>query len=582
VIDAAGARDVDRAIGRSVVDDQPLHGIEAVDLTREVREDERQRLLLVEAGNLDDQLHAAGRHGILTAIATSSLPSAQRPAPADAQSPAEAAPARGWLRRTSTRAWERLALALLTLGALAGFLAYPTYPNYDSVYSLVWGRELLGLHKLSFEAYRAPTEHPLAIAFGALLSPLGDSADRVMVFCSVLSFVILVVAVYMLAKTAFTPLVGFVAAALLLTRFDYPFLAARGYIDISYLAVVMVAAVVEARAPRRRPVLVLVLLAAAGLMRPEAWVLAGLYWLWLFPRAGWAQRVRYAALVAIGPVVWAAVDFAVTGDPKYSLTATGDLAASLGRNKGIGAVPDAMYTFLITLTKFPIAVAGAIGLVLAITLTPRRSMMAFALFASGVGTFALVGGAGLSVIDRYLLIASLALMIFAAVFIGGWTMLRERSAWRRIWAAAGAVVVIIGFAFSVTRVDLSTLDTELAFRREAHVALEKVLHDPAVTSALSCGGNVYVPNHKLIPDVRWILDRPRSAVLARSDVRALPDPKPASVTPTRGVAILVHDRLAVLRQALVTELDETEQNLPPPGFDRIATSNYYAAYAPGC
>jgi len=482
----------------------------------------------------------------------------------------------------STRTCERLGLALLSLGALIGFVLYPTYPNYDSIYSLLWGRELLSLDKLSFEAYRAPTEHPLAIAFGALLQPLGDGADRVMVFCSVLSFVILVVAVYMLAKTAFTPLVGFVAAALLVTRFDYPFLAARGYIDISYLAVVMVAAVIEARAPRRRPVLVLVLLAAAGLMRPEAWLLAGLYWLWLLPKSTWAQRARYAALAAVGPVVWATVDFLVTGNPKYSLTATGELASELGRNKGIGAVPDALYTFLITLTKFPIAVAGAFGLVLAIVLMPRRAMMPFALFASGVGTFAAVGLAGLSVIDRYLLVASLALMIFAAVFIGGWTMLREGSGWRRIWAFAAAAVVVIGTAFTVTRVDLDTLDTELAFRSEAHVALNKVLHDPAVTKALSCGGNVYVPNHKLIPDVRWILDRPQSTVLARSDLRGVPEPRPLSVTPTSGVAILVHDRLAILRQALVTTLDQPEQNLPPPGFDRIATSNYYAAYAAGC
>ena len=477
--------------------------------------------------------------------------------------------------------WERLTLALLSLGALAGFVLYPTYPNYDSVYSLLWGRELLSLDKLSFEAYRAPTEHPLAIAFGALLNPLGDAADRVMVFCSVLSFVVLVVAVYLLAKTAYTPLVGFVAAALLLTRFDYPFLAARGYIDISYLAVVMVAAVIEARAPRKRPVLVLALLAAAGLMRPEAWLLAGLYWLWLAPRSTWVQRARYAALAAIGPVVWAGVDFVVTGNATYSLTGTKELASELGRDKGIGAVPDAMYAFLITLTKFPIAVAGAIGLVLAIVLTPRRAMMPFALFASGVGTFAAVGFAGLSVIDRYLLVASLALMIFAAVFIGGWTMLREGSTWRRVWTFAAAVIVVVGAAFTVTRIDLETLDTELAFRSHAHEALEKVLHDPAVTKALSCGGgNVYVPNHKLIPDVRWVLDRPQTTVLARSDTPRLLSEGP--VSPTRGVVILVHGRLAIIRQALVSTLDRTEQNLPPPGFERIATSNYYAAYAPGC
>ena len=248
--------------------------------------------------------------------------------------PAETPSARRRSAALRTPLLERLGVAGLVLGAIAGFLVYPTYPNYDSYYSLLWGRELVGLHALSFEAYRAPTEHPLAIAFGALLTPLGDVADRVMVGFAVLSFIVLVVGIYALAKHAFTPLVGAAAAALLVTRFDYPFLAARGYIDIPYLAVVIWAAVIEARAPRRRPIVVLALLAAAGLMRPEAWLLAGLYWLWLVPRASWAQRAKYAALAAIGPLAWAAVDFAVTGQPLYSLTATGDLAAVARAQQG--------------------------------------------------------------------------------------------------------------------------------------------------------------------------------------------------------------------------------------------------------
>jgi hypothetical protein len=473
------------------------------------------------------------------------------------------------MSRLSTRALERAGLAALTLAALAGFLVYPTYPNYDSYYSLLWGRELLGLDHLSFTAYRAPTEHPLAIAFGALLAPLGDSADRVMVACAVLAFVVLVVGVYALGKTAFTPLVGAAAAALLVTRFDYPFLAARAYIDIPYLAVVIWAAVIEARAPRRRPVLVLALLAAAGLMRPEAWLLSGLYWLWLFPRATWPQRVGYAALAAVGPVVWAAVDLAVTGDPMYSLTATGDLAEELGRNKGGAALPQALYGFLIKLAKFPVVLGGAAGLVLAVVLTPRRALMPLVLFCVGAGTFVLVGLAGLSVIDRYLLVPSLCVMVFAAVFIAGWTMLREGSGWRRLWAGGAAALVLFGIAFTATRVNLDQLRKELRFRGDAHAALVEVLHDPAVVAALRCGP-VYVPNHKLIPDVRWILDRPRSGVVARSSDQV--------GQPRRGVALLVHDRPALFKQALVTDNDNPVDNLPPAGFARAATSRYYGAY----
>ena len=474
-------------------------------------------------------------------------------------------------RGRSPRGWEVAGLALLVVGAVVGFLVYPTYPNYDSYYSLLWGRELLDWRQLSFEAYRAPTEHPLAIAFSALLVPLGDGADRVMVGFSVASFVILVAGVYALGKTAFTPLVGFAAAALLVTRFDFPFLAARGYIDISYLAVVLWAAVLEARRPRRHPVIVLLMLGAAGLMRPEGWLLAGLYWLWLFRGATWPQRIRWAALAAIGPLVWAGTDLAVTGNPLYSHTATSELAEELGRAKGLEAVPEALYAFLIKLAKFPVVLGGAAGFLLALVLTPRRLGMPLVLFAVGVGTFAMVGIAGLSVIDRYLLVPSLCVMIFAAVFLAGWTMLREGTLGRRVWMVGAAALVIFGIVFTATRVNLIRLDNELQFRGDAHVALEQVLDDPAVRAATACGP-VNVPNHKLIPDVRWILDAPQRAVIARSD----PD---SAGRLDRGVSILVHQRIALFKQALVSESDEAANAIPLPGYERIAVSEYYSAYA---
>ena len=112
---------------------------------------------------------------------------------------------------------------------------------------------------------------------------------------------------YRLGRTAFTPLVGLIAATLLLTRFDFGFLAARGYIDIPYMALVVWAAALEAGRPRRGGP-VWALLALAGMLRPEAWLLTGLYFLWMAWPATWPQRFRYAALAAIGPLVWAGTD----------------------------------------------------------------------------------------------------------------------------------------------------------------------------------------------------------------------------------------------------------------------------------
>src|ERR671916_1567557 len=124
----------------------------------------------------------------------------------------------------------RGAFALLCLGFAIGFFVYPTYPNYDSYYSLLWGREVLDLQLPRFEGFRVPTEHPLAIAAGALLSLLGEGGDRVWVATIFASYLWLVAGVYRLGRVAFTPLVGAAAAALLLTRLHYALLAPRGYI----------------------------------------------------------------------------------------------------------------------------------------------------------------------------------------------------------------------------------------------------------------------------------------------------------------------------------------------------------------
>ena len=64
----------------------------------------------------------------------------------------------------------QIAFALLCLGFAIGFFVFPTYPVYDSYYSLLWGRELLHGTLPAFEGFRYPTEHPLAIAAGAVLS----------------------------------------------------------------------------------------------------------------------------------------------------------------------------------------------------------------------------------------------------------------------------------------------------------------------------------------------------------------------------------------------------------------------------
>src|SRR3954470_13218094 len=480
----------------------------------------------------------------------------------------------GWaarLRAGPAAGWATAGLVLLTVAAVVAFVVYPTFPNYDSYYSMLWAREALHLHPLSFDGYRTPTEHPLAILIAMPLVLLGDGGDRVLVFLSVASMVALAAGMSRLGRLSFGPLVGFVAALLVCTRFDFPFLAVRGYIDIPYLAVVVWAAALELARPRRRAA-VFLLLTAASLLRPEAWLLIGLYWLWFAWRATWRQRIGYAALAAVGPLAWAFLDWRGTGDPLFSLHHTGDTAEELGRATGLAAVPSSTQEFLIRLDKLPVVLGGIAGALLAFWYAPRRAVMPAVLFLSGVLTFVAVAVAGLSVIQRYLLIPSLMVMIFAGVGLAGWTMLRPGSRLRLIWAIGAGALGVFGVVFTATRVNGAKLDSELRFRGDAHHALDRIMGPRAVQDGLRCGA-VSVPTHKLIPDVRWVADLGAGRVVARSDPS-----RAAQHASRRGVALVVVDRGALARQVFVDTTVDPLVTAPPAGSRRVAPSRYYAAY----
>ncbi|WP_354701882.1 hypothetical protein DSM112329_02221 [Paraconexibacter sp. AEG42_29] len=498
------------------------------------------------------------------------------------QGPEVQPPTAGPLR--ARLSWPAAAFAVLCGITVWIFVAYPTYPNYDSVYSLIWGRELLNGTTPSFEAYRAPTEHPLAIAFGAALALLGEPADRVMLAFTLLSFLGLVAGLYRLGRTAFSPVIGAVAAAILCTRLDFPFLALRGYIDVTYLAFVVWAAALEYERPRtgyRVPLL----LAGAALMRPEAWLLAGLYFLW----AAWPHRralvcgrvLKLLALGVLGPVLWVATDFTVTGEPLFSLTHTSSLADELGRDRPPSEIPQLTLSYLRQLASPTVFAIGVGGLIAAVLAAPRRIAAPMALLVIGVGTFFMIGVAGLSVIDRYLLVASVVIMLFAAVAIAGASLLNPG---RVRTAAVVAGVLLAALAGYKTNWHVNRTDpfSELNFRGAVHAKLVDILENPKVVAGLKCGP-LSTPSHKLIPEVRWIADLPEDKVLARTDPehsavdKGVPGITSDKATAT-GLALLVTTRATLLRQAVVEDNDTPLDNIPPDGMRRLAFNGTYAVY----
>jgi hypothetical protein len=487
--------------------------------------------------------------------------------------------ARPGLSRPGT--WARIAFAAMCVCALIGYFAFPTYPTYDSFYALLWGRDLLHLHLPDFRVYRGPTEHPLAIAFGMVCSVFGQGGARLMVLGSIASFVAVVAGAYRLGRLCFGPVVGLLAALLVLSRFFVENLAAQGYLDISYVALIVWAVVLEVERPRRG-VPVFLTLAAAGLLRPDAWVLSGVYWLWCCWRADNHRRLLYLALAASAPLIWVGVDAVVTGDPLYSLSSTAGLAQELERTQGLSSVVASVWTFGVRIDKLPVILGGLVGIPLAIWLAPRRVLTPLVALVVLVCVFVAEGAVGASVIDRYLMGAAIVLLLFCAVTIGGWAMLVPGSKLRRVWMVGAAALVIYGGASVATTLSLSSLRTTLAYHEDFHKGLQLALQNPRVKTTLKRCPLLSLPNNKLIPDARWILDTVgQHDIVARSQARADVAKRSHALEDRllEGSVAVYPLGSAVFFEAIVDVGDDPRDQIPQAGFKRIYTSRYYAVYA---
>jgi hypothetical protein len=435
---------------------------------------------------------------------------------------------------------ERLAFLATVLVAVAGWALVPTYPDYDAYHHLLWGRDLLHGVAPGFETFAAPTEHPLYLALGALLSLAGQDADRLLVLVTVLSLVALTAGSYALGRALFGAWPAVAGALFVGSSFAFLLYAVRAFVDVPFLALVIWAAALEAASPRRalpswsgttsakgtaaleaasprRGLPAMALLAAAGLLRPEAWVLAGLYWLWCLPARGTRERLGLLGLAVVAPLVWALVDLAVTGDPLYSLHATNDLAGQLGRERGIAHVPKAFVTFLAAVARPPVAVAGVIGLVLAVRrFGAARMAVPLALLGAGALTFVGTGLAGLSIIQRYLTVPAVTLCVLGGYALLGFTTL-EPGPWRARWRAAAVGGLVVGVAFLGLKVaSFGRLADELRFIGATHAQLRTLLRSERVRDGMRCGALTF-PTYRLVPDARWMLRAGPREVRSRAE-----------------------------------------------------------------
>jgi len=457
----------------------------------------------------------------------------------------------------------------LVAAAVGVWLAAWNYPHFDTYVHLTWARDVLDGHGPGFDSDVAPTEHPLWLAISIVLVVVaGAGADHAINLVTMLSWAAMIAATYRLAACAMGSWVAVLAAALVASSASFLLYAFEAYVDVPFVALILWAAVLEAERSRRG-VSVMVLLSLAGLLRPEAWMFAGVYFLWLASGETRARHAAgYAGLAGLAPAIWIGLDWTVTGDPLFSLHSTRSGAEALGRTRGIENVPTVLLESIGQLVRKPVAAAGLLGLGLAVAiLGVRRQYGLLVVGALGLAAFAGIGVAGLSLLPRYLFAPGIVVAVFAAFAVFGWTTLPEAVRWRRWWKVASIVAVlgaIVGIALKDNAV--GRYAALWADQRATHRALTAIVRDPQVQAAARCGALSF-PGTRLVPDARWILDLPPDAVVPRTERR-----------PVTAVGIYVPGPEQRKYSFNGEDLDPLV-NTPPGGQRRIAKRGPFVAYA---
>ncbi|HEX3874304.1 MAG TPA: hypothetical protein VHW26_09170 [Solirubrobacteraceae bacterium] len=390
------------------------------------------------------------------------------------------------------------------------------FVNYDTVYSLAWGQQLSRGQLPTYRLPIAPTPHPLTELLGVVLAPLGPAATlAIVVGLAYVSLAALAYVLYRLGTAWFSWPVGLAAAVLIVTRDPILNYGARSYVDIPYVVLVLTALLIETRRPRAGwPVLVL--LDLAGLLRPEAWLLSGAYWLYLVPRRSPAELARLAGLAALAPVLWVASDLAITGDALWSLSHTRATAQTLHRVTGITSFPVNGAKAIGGILRPDGAIAAAIGGLLSIWLLPRRSIRIVVTGAVSLVAFGAVASSGLPIQQRYAFLPACLLAVFAGAGLFGWRSLPADHRARRPWQAAAVAIGLVAVAFvpsQISSIRSTFISGKQPLRSQQQIQddLTALVSDRAIN--LRCGP-VGVPFHTPVPLLALRLHTSPANVLA--------------------------------------------------------------------
>jgi hypothetical protein len=487
-----------------------------------------------------------------------------RPAPADGP-PADSTPSHPQLR-----AWALAVATIVGVAALLWLVYRPTYVNYDAQWALTWARDAWHGFLPEYKADFAPTPHPLATAVSSLALPFGAHADTAVLWLTLLSFGALVYLTYRLGAELFGRWAGVVAALVIVSRPVMMRDALVGYQDVPFAALVIGAVLLEAQRPRRG-IPVLVLLAVAGLLRPEAWILAGLYWLYLWPAATTRERVRTAAVVAAAPLIWATTDLIVTGDPLHSLHGTAALAEEADRRRDPEDVPFWTVQYFAFALREPLMLGIPIGLAFAWLYVRRRALLPLAVVAAMLAVFAAGPLFGLPLIRRYIETPAVLMTLFYGLAVCGFLLLPRGRA-RTGWMVIGGLAAALSIAYLPSHVSqLDRLDARVRLDGAMYRHLERVGHAKRVRAAFERCAPLTAGDHRPIPFIRfWLGGEPGS-------VRTVE----GGAAPTSRLLLL--PRRSPTTGRIYNQPGEFPKARPPAGYRQIFANRSWRVFAaPGC
>lgn len=406
--------------------------------------------------------------------------------------------------------------AILAVAALVGALLGRLPLNlYDVSFTLDWGSDVIHGLVPDVKVVGASTPHPLSIVFGSAAALFGTHALDVMRAVLLASAGATVLALYRLGTAACSAAVGLVSVLVLAVSepFVSQTLGEATASDLPSLAALLAALAFEVARPRRA-LAPLVLLAIAGLWRPEPWLVSILYWLYATRGLGRRRRLTLGALALSAPAVWLLGDFIMTGHPLYSLIYTHDSAAAGHRITGLARLPGVLKETLTGYLGVPALIAAFAGV--AIDLRRRRMARLLVVLALTVAGFAGVAVAGLPLDDRYALPTTALLAVYFGYFVAGWRTMPHGSA-RRLWMAGAAVAVAVVFLQAPGQVKAIDRDhTSFAAQSRAISDLQRLVRPARVKRAVAACGPVQA-SYRIVPLLAYeIGKRPRLITAAET------------------------------------------------------------------